>query len=67
MDIELKNRGPPIFDEKKIPRPSGFMENPYIGRDGRDYHSVKALGVANADYVRRTYVKIQPLTEQFCR
>jgi hypothetical protein len=41
----------------RIPRPEGWMENPYIGKDGQDYHSVEALIQANADYNDRMFQK----------
>ena len=34
-----------------------FMENPYIGRDGRDYNSLKALDRANIEWKRTMYPK----------
>lgn len=37
---------------KDIPRPKDWMENPYIGKDGRDYHTLEALKVANAEFNR---------------
>jgi hypothetical protein len=37
---------------------SKTMENPYMGKDGRDYHSREALKAANDDYNNRMLVKI---------
>ncbi|MBI2629116.1 hypothetical protein HYW74_03465 [Candidatus Pacearchaeota archaeon] len=37
-----------------IPRPEGYMENPYKGDDGRDYHNPEDLARANEEY-RRFY------------
>lgn len=39
----------------KIMRPEGFMDNPYIGDDGRDYHSLEALQRANQEYFDRMF------------
>ena len=41
-----------------IKRPENWMENPYIGRDGRDYHTYEALQSANAEFDR---VRNQPI------
>jgi hypothetical protein len=39
--------------KKGIPRPKDWMENPYIGKDGRDYHTYEALDAANVEFNRR--------------
>ncbi len=31
-------------------RPDNWMENPYKGKDGGDYHSVEALRTANTEW-----------------
>ena len=41
--------------ESKIPRPEGFVENPYIGKDGKDYHSIAALSQADTEYYRQMF------------
>ena len=46
-----------IPNSSRIKR-SGFMENPYIGKDGRDYHSIEALREANKMYNNSVYQKI---------
>ena len=46
-----------IEDRKGIPRPEGYMKNPYIGKDGKDYHSPEVLAQANAEYLRRMHPK----------
>lgn len=38
-----------------IPRPVGYMDNPFIGDDGKDYHSPKALRAANQVHFARTH------------
>ena len=38
-------------------RPEGYMESPYIGKDGKEYHSVEALKCANDEWLRRMYPK----------
>ena len=50
-------------ESKEIPRPEGWMENPFIGKDGRDYHSVEALETANREYAERMF-RIIPKKEQ---
>lgn len=42
---------------KLIPQPQRFMENPYIGRDGRDYDSVEALFEADNLWIQSRRVK----------
>ena len=34
------------------------MENPYIGKDGKDYHSVAALETTNREYHDRMFREI---------
>ena len=41
---------PKFVRTPSIPRPEVFMVNPYIGKDGKDYHSFEALKQANAEY-----------------
>lgn len=36
-----------------VPRPNDWMENPYIGEDGKSYHTLEAFRQANQDYFRR--------------
>ena len=43
-----------------IPRPEGYMENPFIGKDGRDYHSAEALFQANKNWFERNNPKRIP-------
>ena len=38
-----------------IPRPEKYMENPFKGKDSRDYHTTEALAEANAEYDKRFY------------
>jgi len=42
---------------KKIGRPEDYMENPYIGKDGRDYHTLEALMEANREQKRQLFPK----------
>lgn len=35
-----------------LERPKDWMENPYIGKNGKDYHTVEALHAANEEYSR---------------
>ena len=48
---------PKFGTQRRIPRPDGWMKNPYIGNDGRDYHGVEALRQANAEHNDRMYQK----------
>jgi|SRR3989338_4320599 len=41
--------------EKSIPRPEGYMENPYKGKDGREYHTHEDLQAANAEVKRQLF------------
>ncbi|QQG38818.1 MAG: hypothetical protein HYS32_04450 [Candidatus Woesearchaeota archaeon] len=43
--------------ERRFIRPEGWMENPFIGRDGRSYHSHEALKEANKGYRERHFRK----------
>lgn len=43
------------WDEKGPMRPEGWMENPYIGKDGKDYHSFEALKRANEEWTRQMF------------
>jgi len=36
-------------------RPVGYMENPFIGNDGKDYHSTDALRTANEAHFQQTH------------
>jgi hypothetical protein len=51
-------------ENKGIPRPTGFMENPFIGKDGRDYHSYEALKEANEAYFERMFQEKPVRTSQ---
>lgn len=42
-------------------RQKDYMENPYIGKDGRDYHTFEALEKANAEYFAMMFPKIENL------
>lgn len=53
-----------------IPRPKGYVEKPYIGRDGKDYHSIKDLQEADERYdARRTFTSKpeHPLIRPFAK
>lgn len=39
-------------------RPVGYMENPFIGDDGKDYHSTDALHSSNDAHFRQTHFYI---------
>ena len=41
-----------------IPRSEGWMKNPYLGKDGKDYHSVEELETANRNYCDRMFREI---------
>ena len=43
-----------------IPRPEGWMENPYIGPRGEDCHTIESLRAAQEDYARTFLVFIEP-------
>ncbi|MEK6887028.1 MAG: hypothetical protein AABW88_04295 [Nanoarchaeota archaeon] len=43
----------------EIPRPIDFMQNPFIGRDGRDYQSYESLRQANEEHNARIFVKVK--------
>ena len=38
-----------------VPRPLGYMENPYIGKDGRDYPTIDSFREANKRYIQQAY------------
>ena len=42
----------PIEAREGTSRLKGWMENPFIGKDGRDYHSHEALQAANDLWAR---------------
>ena len=44
--------------QPKVPRPTGYMDNNYIGDDGKDYHSTDALRAANEAHFRQTHFYI---------
>ena len=40
-----------------IPRPEDHLENPFIGKDGGDYHDIEALQRANQEWYERNLIK----------
>jgi len=53
---------PEFVKSRRVPRPDRWMENPYIGKDGRDYHSFEALQQANAEHNEGMFPKKVDLT-----
>ncbi len=45
--------------ECKIFRPEGYMENPYISKDGGEHHSRESLQNANRDWTERMVRNIE--------
>ena len=44
------------YEEGGINRPKDWMENPYICKGGKDYHTYEALMAANKQYLESLYI-----------
>lgn len=50
--------------ELDLPRPVDYMKNPFIGDDGKDYHSFDALKAANQAHFEQTHYFISSVLDR---